>query len=426
MLPLSQHLRAAAFGRTAAGEIMPEAVRPAGALSPAFRVYLACGALWFAAGGLQQVLFPYMIAVRLEQPAAMVGFAQMIGALPSLLLLIPAGAWADRGDPRAILFAATLCAALPAAALAGFTAAGDLTLTAAILYAVLGGAAGAFVMTSRDAMLSNVADASRLQTAIALFSVATIGAQILGMAGARTASTLGLETLLAVQAALTLAAGFLAAQLPKPAPKARAAETPLSAMAQGIAYAARNAEIGPIIVVMIGVGMFYVGSFLVLVPLLVRDFYQGGVETLSTLSVTFWGASLLINLGLARFSVRRRGLMLLIAVSTGAATLAAFSLGLPYWAFLMLYACWGAGAGVTLNMGRTIVQERVAPEMRGRVLSLYQMGFMGGAPLGALILGLVAQQTGAQAAMLFPAICMALTLVCVALFTPLSRTMAKG
>jgi MFS family permease len=66
----------------------------------------------------------------------------------------------------------------------------------------------------------------------------------------------------------------------------------------------------------------------------------------------------------------------------------------PFWVMCLLCFVWGLGAGVTITLGRTIVQEAAPPSHRGRIMSIYQFGFSGGAPLGALALGFVVEAIG--------------------------------
>jgi MFS family permease len=83
----------------------------------------------------------------------------------------------------------------------------------------------------------------------------------------------------------------------------------------------------------------------------------------------------------------------------------------PLIALYALVFVWGMGAGVTISMSRTIVQEHAPPAHRARVLSIYQLGFTGGMSVGALFIGFVVELLGARAATLVPAGAMALVLV---------------
>jgi MFS family permease len=55
---------------------------------------------------------------------------------------------------------------------------------------------------------------------------------------------------------------------------------------------------------------------------------------------------------------------------------------------------WGLAAGVNMTMARTIVQVEAPAEARGRVLAFYSLGFMGSAPVGATLSGIVTELVG--------------------------------
>ena len=71
--------------------------------------------------------------------------------------------------------------------------------------------------------------------------------------------------------------------------------------------------------------------------------------------------------------------------------------------------------------GITIVQGAAGQRYLGRVLAVYSMGFMGGAPVGSALVGFAASQWGARAAALAPALGLALAAIALAVFTPLWR-----
>ena len=75
----------------------------------------------------------------------------------------------------------------------------------------------------------------------------------------------------------------------------------------------------------------------------------------------------------------------------------------PLWVFALLCLVWGVGAGVTLTQGRTIAQLEAPESHRARVLAIFQLGFAGGAPVGALGMGSLVALTGPRLAAIYPA-----------------------
>ena len=79
------------------------------------------------------------------------------------------------------------------------------------------------------------------------------------------------------------------------------------------------------------------------------------------------------------------------------------------WAFAIAAILWGINMGVTLTLARTIVQESAAEEFRGRIMSVFTLGLLGSAPIGAIVLGFIIEAFGTLNALL-PAMMLSLGL----------------
>ncbi|PYO57063.1 MAG: hypothetical protein DMD83_11180, partial [Candidatus Rokuibacteriota bacterium] len=226
------------------------------------------------------------------------------------------------------------------------------------------------------------------------------------------AGAVGAPTLLTVQAALLALGGLAAGRLPAAPPAVHApGQSRLAAMRDGLRAAVRSDLIWPVLVANLAVGVLYVGAFLVLLPLIVRDGYAGGSVELSLVSFGFWGGTIAATLAQIRLgALRRPGRAIMVALALGAGVLAAMAWPGPFPVFLFLCLVWGLGAGVVMTQGRTIVQAAAPETHRARILSLFQLGLMGGAPLGALLIGYLAAFTGPRGAAVYPAGCMLLVL----------------
>jgi MFS family permease len=384
-----------------------------------FQFFLGGGALWFGGMGLQQVLMPYLVTVELHEPAARVGLAMMMLQLPSLVLAFPAGALADRNDPRRQLLIATGLAILPPLVFAGVLFSGNLSYATLLLFGVTMGALSAFTMTARDTMLATIADPAAMQRAVGAFTIATFGAQLTGMGLAASAQFTGPAPLFIAEAAAIVLSVVLIARTRRLAARPPVTTRGRADMAEGLSFARGHSAIRAVLLAMLGVGVFYVGSYIVLVPLIVRDVYQGDAIAFALVNVCFWGGSVISNLILMRRPIARRGRAMLLALTSGAIMLGLMSLDAPFPVFCLFLTVWGMGAGVSLNMGRTMVQEGTPPHLRGRMLALFQLGFIGGAPIGAGLLGLLAGVTGPQTAMLAAGLAAAVVITSLALFTTL-------
>lgn len=356
-------------------------------------------ATWFAAWGAQSVLFAWLVVGVLEADASRVGTAQMSGMLPSLLFLLVGGAFADRVDVRRMLPWLYALAFLLSALLLAAVLAGRLSYPLLIVYALAIGTVSAFVMPARDALLSDVAG-SDMMRAVAGLTLAQWGSQAVGNLAGSSARWIGTPAALAIPAFFFLAGAPLLLKVPRPATSASSAGRPpsrgtLHEIGEGLRIVAGSPVLRPIVYLVVAVGVLFIGPFMVVIPLLVRDVYGGGVGELGVLSMMFPMGTIVGSLLLLwRGGIRRKGLAQLLALAGGAAALGTVALGLALPVTLLAITFWGVAASVFMSAGRTLFQEAAPPTHRGRVLSVYSLGFMGSGPLGALLSGLLVERFG--------------------------------
>jgi len=377
-----------------------------------FRWYLTANAAWFASFGVQMTLFPWLVAVALREPASRVGIAWTAMMAPAIVFMLLGGAVADRADGRRLLIYYHLLAAGPPLALAGVAATGAFSYPVLIGYALAAGTLGAFVVPARDALLTRVVSRQR-ERAIAVTSTAQFVFQIVGIVVAGSASAIGAAPLLAGQAAVC-ALGALAVSRLRPAPPASGqprGESRLRAMLEGLREAWASPRIFPVMVSMLAVGVLYGGSFAVILPLIVRDVYGGSSSELALVNTAFWAGTIAATLAQIKAgALRRPGRAVVVSMAGGVLILGAMAVPAPLWRFVALCFAWGAGAGVVLNQGRTIVQLETRESHRARALAIFQLGFAGGAPVGALALGYLVVLVGPRTAAVFPAAAMTIVL----------------
>lgn len=396
---------------------------PGGLAASHLRWYLLSHGGWFASLGLQFVLFPYLVANVLGMAPSMVGLAMMCLMAPSLLFLLFGGAVAEQSDCRRIVVLIHLIAAVPPVTLAVVLSNGGLSYGVLIAYALVMGTCNAFVLPARDSLLTRVAGGD-IQRAVTLTMIVQLSAQLAGLIVAGAAAFTGVVPLLAAQAAIMLFGAFAGSRLPAAPPVTE--PTPLSRrfseVREGVVEVARSPYLAPVVACMFAVGLFYVGSFMTVLPLFVRDVYGGGPAELSLVNVGFWGGTILATMTLLRIGgVARRGLVMLIALGTGTCILAAMSFPAPFAVLVGLTLLWGLGAGTTMTLSRTIVQERAPESHRARVLSIYQLGFAGGGPVGAFATGILVGAFGPHDAVLVPAGIALLVFGALGLTTQLAR-----
>ena len=125
-------------------------------------------------------------------------------------------------------------------------------------------------------------------------------------------------------------------------------------------------------------------------------------------------------MALARFGhVRRKGIVYLCALATGALVLLACSIAMPFWLLCGLNFVWGLGGGVAMTLGRGLVQQYAPPDKMARIISIFTLGLMGGAPAGAVFYGVLAHAIGPRSAILVPGAMMLVIVGSVAAFSRL-------
>lgn len=398
---------------------------------PELPLYYLLVALYFFAFGMQFVLFPTLVAFSLEATAAGVGLAQSALSAPMFCLLLFGGLLAERAKAGPTLAMLQVCFALASIALAVVIAADALTYAILVAYAIVVGACAAFMMPVRDAALNGVVLRERgrgrhtsIAAAAATTTAVQIGAQIAGilvagLAGASLSALLGLQAL-AVSIGAAIA---LLLQAPKPSGHEHTIAGALRDIGDGLAHSFRNAIMSPMLISSAYVGVFVIGSFQVLFPLIIRDAYGGDAQSrLGALFATFWGASFVSAVILSRLKpLQRPGRALIVSHLVSAGALFTFAVHKPFLWFVGVVVIWGLAAGVAISMSRTIVQGAADPQYLGRVLAVYSMGFMGGAPIGSALVGFAASELGPRTAALIPAAGLALAAVALAVLTPLWR-----
>jgi MFS family permease len=372
-------------------------------MSTGLRWYLASTACFLVPGGIQMVLFPWLVAVYLHESPARVGLAQMSSQLPMLVLILWGGLVGDRLDQRRLLIGLHLAMAIPPLVMAGLVRADFIIYEVLIGWAIIGGSFGAFAQPARDALLNRVAGAD-IQRVVTLAIGVQFGIQILGFGLGSTADTVGPAALFVTQAACMVAAAVAMSRIPPLSASApRERRHALREIGDGIRMAWRSQAIRPAILQICAVGVFFAGTYMVVLPLMVRDLYQGSAGGIAgAFAANMLGTCTVIFFLMRRGGVERPGRAL---IAWGFASIAVVSLlyfKLPPWAFYGVIYLWGMCGGVSMTMSRSIVQEASPETHRARLMSVYSLGMMGGMPIGSLLMGWSVGYFGARTTILVP------------------------
>ena len=388
------------------------------------RFYMAGQGFWFLAHGIYIVAFQAIGTLILKLDATQLGFTQALILLPSLLFTLPAGVFAERNDGRRILVFLHLLAFFPPLYLGLYLLTERLEWHHLIFFGLVMSSIGSFVLPARDAMLSHIVGLDKIQRAVNMALTIQFIAMLSGMLLVMSSAFIHIGWLLFIQAFSFLGGCFVSYRLPKnlamTAEKSGSLGRHLPEMMDGLKMALAHKDIGPVMFLQFGISVFYIGTFIVLLPLLVRDYYQGSASDIAFLNVLFWTGTIISTAILWRLGrVKSVGRMLASGVSAGLVIIFLLGVEKPYWALALLCMIWGMAAGCSMASGRTIVQNRAPNSHRARILSVYQLSFMGGAPLGAFFIGVLADMFSIHQSPIFAGAGMAIIVVAVIFNTDL-------
>ena len=363
--------------------------------------YLLGTGSWFLSVGIQGVMFAWLVTMVLRESPDRVGIAQMTLLLPGTLFILAGGSVADRYGGRRVAAIAQATATLAPLWLLALVLTNQLTFEGLLAYALVMGCAQAFVTPARDGLLNHVAD-GRIQRTVMLASIAQFGTSILGFLIASSADAVGPALILGIQAVILAVgvAGFHNIAQPRRVISTEARSTLLASVIEGAKTVLHHRQLRLVALQNVAMAMFFMGSYIVTLPLLVREAFNGSATDLGLMNAcNSIGLVLAISLLLRRGDVARQGRALILAQFVGAIVLGGVALAPGFATFLGMVFVWGACGGVAMTMSRTIMQEQAPDGQQGRVMGFHSFSFMGAGPFGALGSGYLVDQLGAQAAL---------------------------
>ena len=337
------------------------------------------------------------LVLKLTNSGTALGLVIALQTLPVLLGGLWGGVVADRFNKRRVLVVTQVAAGLLAAALGVLTLTGVVQLWMVAVLAFGLGAVNMVDIPTRQAFVLEMVGREHLVNAISLNSVVMNGARIIGPAiAAVLIGTVGIApcflgnavSYIAVVAALV---AIRERDLHRGTPPVRAPGQLLA----GFRYVWRTPELRTPLLTMAVVGTFAY-EFQVTLPLLARFTFHAGAPGYGAMS-SFMGAGAvvggLVTAAMGRASGRR------LAIATAAFGIlilgSAVAPSLPV--ELVLITITGATSIFFAAMANTTIQLATAPQMRGRVMALYSIAFMGSTPIGGPIVGFIGQAVDPRA-----------------------------
>lgn len=343
------------------------------------------------------------LVYRLTGSAELLGWVGFANQIPVLFLSPFGGAVADRYPRHAVLLLTQTASMLLACLLGILTLSGTIHILEVFVVASLLGIVNAFDIPVRQSFIVELVSREDLPNAIALNSSMFNGARIVGPALAGlTIAVVGEGWCFVLNAASFLAVllALLAMRL-TPHPRPVANKSVLGDMVEGLGYVWRTAPIRSLLG-LLGLSSLTGMSYSVVMPVFAHTVLKGGPMTLGLLMSAAGLGALLAGLTLA---TRRsfKGFSVWIANGTlGFGISLILFAGSPYmWLSLGLLVIVGYTTMIQMAASNTLIQCLVPDAYRGRTMAVYSMVFVGIAPFGALLAGVIADRLGAPVAVAF-------------------------
>ena len=371
---------------------------------PNYRRYFT-GQIVSLSGNWMQVVAEMWLVVKLTDSGAAVGFAAALQFLPMLLGAAWGGLLADRLPKRRLLMATQAAMAVPALVLFALALGGQPPLAGVLGLILARGAINAIDHPTRQAFIVEMVGPDRLLNAVSLNAALVNSARVIGPAIAGVLiATAGIAPCFAINAATFL---FMIAMLAAMERSALRASEPASRSRGQLRRALRHVRGTPQLLIPLAL-MALVGTlafnFQVVLPLLARFTFHdqhGGIYAALTTAMGLGAVAGALVMG-AR-GRPRPAFTTTAALAFGVAmalTAAAPSLGLAL-AALVLTGAASVAFAASVNSS---LQLSARPRMRGRIMALYAMVFLGSTPIGGPLSGWLAGWAGPRSALALGAV----------------------
>jgi predicted MFS family arabinose efflux permease len=368
-----------------------------------FRV-MWIGACTSSIGTWMQSMAQSWLVYEISKDPKFLGFDSFLGQLPIMLLSLIGGVFADRTNRRNQLLmsqyiqmtCAFLLTVLLYLSFISTAHPGRVWVILCVSFVV--GVAQAFGGPAYQALLPSLVGKEDMSNAIVLNSIQFNVARVIGPTiGGVTRQVLGAVWCFGLNGLSFLAViASLYMINPRYVPE-KSKEPILDSMKKGIQFIREREGMNPLIVLAFLMTMLGI-PLTVYLPVFAAEVFKGGAGVFTLLLVSSGTGSVCGALIVAAIGkVRRQGLAMLVLLGILGTTIVAFSF--THWlplACVLIFLC-GSLLMASFSLVATLVQAITTDDMRGRVMSVYNVAFRGGMPVGSLALGPLVAKFGVSA-----------------------------
>ncbi len=380
------------------------APQPEGALRKTFRAFhyrnfrlMWGGAFTSTTGAFVQEVAQSWLVYALTNDPFLLGFTVFLNNGPILLLSLFGGVAADRMDRRKLLIFSQVVQMSSAAALAFLIWSNQIAIWHILVAAFFTGLGQAFGGPAYQALIPSLVDRKDVPNAIALMSIQFNLAGVVGRAvGGVAFEVFGAGWCFGINALSFLAVIFSLLLLPTSFVPGKQHADVFHSLREGLRFTFSHKAMFSLVIMAIATA-FLAFPLMTLLPVFAKDIYGLGPAGYSQLAALFGAGGVIGALFVAWMGNREnKGLRALIMqVCLGVATLA-FGLVTNLWLAAALLPIVGAAVLAAFTSITSLVQLLAPEEMRGRIMSVYNMAFRGSMALGPPVAGYLSRTLGVQ------------------------------
>ena len=369
-----------------------------------FRLFWA-GAFLSNTGTWMQAVAQGLLVYQLTSSPFWLGLDGFMATAPGLALTLLAGVFADLVDRRRLLLFTQVGAGLSSLTLALLIMTGVVHVWMILVLSFVTGCCFAIAGPSYQAITVDLVEREDLANAIALNStqfqfsrvvgptLAGVALKVFGLAGCFFANAV---SFVAVIVALMMVRFDRAEASPAPAHSVRDRRAVWHDLVEGVRYVRRRRRVFMLIMIS-GMTSLFGAPYLSMIPVFAKDIFhmdQDGNALLMGMSGAgaFVGALVLAYLG----NFKYKGWSVLSGAFGFALCLIGFAFSRELWISLAFIFGMGFAIVSCVAVINTLLQQLVTDEMRGRVMSMFILSFIGTMPIGNLIAGAAAERFGAR------------------------------
>ncbi|TJZ76512.1 MFS transporter [Rhodococcus oryzae] len=366
--------------------------------TPNFRRYYGGQAVSMVGTWMQAVAQAWLV-LQLTGSGTALGLVIALQTLPVLLFGPYGGVVADRLDKRRLMIGLQSMMGVLALVLGILTVTHTVTLWQVYVLAFLLGVNNSFENPARQAFVLEMVGPEDLRNAVSLNSVLVNVARAVGPAVAGiiiAAGGLGLCFLLNAVSFVAVVVSLVTLDLGALRPSPPAHRGP-GQLREGLRYVRRTPALLVPLLMMALVGCLAY-EFQVVLPVLARDTFGGDASVYGFMTAAMGFGAVVGGLFVAARG--KTGIPALIWAATSFGVLIAAAAVAPtLWLELVILVLVGAASVGFLSIGNSTLQLEAEPGMRGRVMALWSVAFLGSTPIGGPIAGAVAEQFGGRVAL---------------------------